>query len=443
MSAILTSNYGWPSLSAAAASACAAGLLAMLIGRPILRLKGHFLAMATLAVNEIFVLLLIAAPSFTGGNDGKGGIPPLGLAGMELTSLEHQFLLAWCVVGLALYFTLRLASSRVGRAWAFIQSDETGASAVGIDTARLKTMALAISAVFASVAGSLYAHFFSFVSPSTFGVMASVQILMVAVLGGLMSPWGAIAGGICFALLQEAIVQFVPRLFGEAAVDAGSQLAVGVLLVVLLIVRPRGLASLFDRFRQKGSPPPDDRTVHAAGKIDASLASSVPKGTPVLRSVRLSRHFDGVKALSDCDVELSAGEILAVIGPNGAGKSTLVHVLSGALPPTLRGGVHRRRRCDSQRVACARGEVCTRAHLSDAQTGRRAFGQGERRTWRTVWVAWVCWEPCCRRRCPPGRRDRWRRRPSTAFVRSVWSGRPIARPESFRSVTGDCWRLRG
>ena len=119
-SAILTANYGWPSLSAAAASACAAGLLAMLIGRPILRLKGHFLAMATLAVNEIFVLLLIAAPSFTGGNDGKGGIPPLGLAGMELTSLEHQFLLAWCVVGLALYFTLRLASSRVGRAWAFI-----------------------------------------------------------------------------------------------------------------------------------------------------------------------------------------------------------------------------------------------------------------------------------------------------------------------------------
>ena len=332
--ALLTVSLGWSPLLAIVSAAAVAGLTALVIGGPILRLSGHFLAMGTLAVNEIFILLLIARPALTGGNDGMGNIPPFSVGSFDFSSLRQQFLLGWSVVGIALFLTLRIGRSRIGRALAFIQSDEAGASATGIDTGRAKTLVFALSAVLASVAGSLYAHFLSLVNPGPFGVTASIQVLVIAVLGGLATPWGAIVGGISYALLQEGIVLTVPRLFGEAAVGAGSQFVMGVLLVVLLIVRPQGLTSLF-RFSRRAPVQPDSGAApHALEPPAPVSASPIKPGTSVLKSVKLSRHFGGIAALSDCDLQVSAGEILAVIGPNGAGKSTLVHVLSGVLAPS-------------------------------------------------------------------------------------------------------------
>ena len=333
-SGILTTSYGWPPLAAAVVAALTAGSVALMVGRPILRLSGHFLAMGTLALNEIFILLIVGFPDFTGGNDGKGGIPSFSVWNYDFASLQQQLYLAWSVVGVALYLTLRLQYSRMGRALAFIRSDETGSAAVGIDPGHAKAMAFTISAVFASIAGSLYAHFLGLVSPEPFNVMASVQILVIAVLGGIASPWGAVVGGITYALLQEVIVVAVPRFFGEAAVGAGSQFVVGTLLVVLLIVRPQGLASFAQLVRGWfGRSDSRDGEHDLAPPTQISL-STTPAGTNVLKAVDLSRSFGGIHALANCNIDVAAAEILAVIGPNGAGKTTLVHVLSGALSPS-------------------------------------------------------------------------------------------------------------
>ena len=332
-SAILTVHGGWSPLPALLAGAAVAGLVALAIGRPVLRLSGHFLAMGTLALNEIFVLLLVAVPDLTGGNDGLGGVPPLAIGRFEVTDPRDQFLLGWAVVGVALALVLRIRRSRIGRALTFVHEDEAGAGAVGIDTAAVKTAAFAVSSVVASVAGSLYAHFLSFVNPEPFNVLASVQILVVAVLGGIASPWGAVLGGVAYTLLQQGVAVVVPSIGGVAAVGAGSQLVMGVLLVVLLIARPEGLASLAALLARsrRGEDGASARALDPPTPIDRSRT---PPGTVVLRGTGLGRRFGGVQALDACDIEVKAGEILAVIGPNGAGKSTLVHILGGAISPT-------------------------------------------------------------------------------------------------------------
>ena len=331
--AIMTVRYGFPPLVAAVAAAALSGLVAYAIGRPLLRLSGHFLAMGTLAVNEIFILLLLAFPAITGGNDGIGGVPPISISGWSLDRLNEQFIVAWMLAGLCIYLVARFGRSRMGRALTFIRSDEAGAASVGINVARVKAEAFALSAILASIAGSLYAHFLSFVSPEPFGVQASIQVLVIAVLGGLATPWGALIGGVGYALIHEVITKFGPVVFGEAGVGPGNQLFVGLVLVLFLIVRPRGLASFI-------APLVAQRPIAAAphGLPRAQTASQtdrpVPVGNVLLQGVGLTKRFGGIVSLSDFSINVRAGEVLGLIGPNGAGKSTLIHVLSGALPPT-------------------------------------------------------------------------------------------------------------
>lgn len=364
--ALLTVKAGVPGLVALVVGAVGAATLAYAIGRPIFRLRGHFLAMGTLALTEIFYLL-VNNLYVTGGSSGFGGIEPLSILGKSVDTLRDQFYLTWGVLGLALWAALRIGRSREGRALRALRGHEAAAAACGINIASSKTRIFAGSAFVSSVAGSLYAHQLLYVNPPPFGVLTSIDILAVAVLGGLAGPWGAIIGAILLELVRQAIETNLPSLFGAGSVGAGESLALGLILVLILILRPDGvmgaagqLVGLVQRrgrarrIGESGSSPGHLDTAQDHGAIantnelradrsveeqtqpmafSGRLGNSV-EGEVVLLCQGLTRIFGGVHAIEDVDLYLRRGEILAVIGPNGAGKSTMMNLLSGNLSPT-------------------------------------------------------------------------------------------------------------
>ncbi|MEV4105338.1 branched-chain amino acid ABC transporter ATP-binding protein/permease [Nonomuraea sp. NPDC049649] len=331
-SAIGTVRLGWHPLLSMAVAAVVAGLLVYAIGRPILRLRGHFLAMATLAFGEILYLLLTNSEDL-GGSSGFGGIPPFSVLGISFDDQRSQVYLVLVVLALGLWFAIRMKASREGRALRALRINETVASAHGVDAARAKTKAFVLSAVFGSVAGSLYAHTMMYVNPAPFGVMHSVEILVVAVIGGVLSPWGPLVGAAVLTLIRETSTSVIPGVLGEGAVGAGEEFTVGLLLVVVLVLMPQGVVGALGSLRARLFPakapaaPPEPA-------VPAPAPAPKEPGRVRLEVTGLTKRFGGVTAVSDVDLTLRDAEILGVIGPNGAGKSTLINLLSGVLSPT-------------------------------------------------------------------------------------------------------------
>ncbi|MFI6709310.1 ATP-binding cassette domain-containing protein [Nonomuraea sp. NPDC050478] len=334
-SAIGTVRLGWPPLVSMVVAAAVAALLVYAIGRPILRLRGHFLAMATLALGEILYLLLTNSEEL-GGSSGFGGIPPFSVFGLSFDDQRAQVYLVLVVLALGLWFAVRMKSSREGRALRALRINETVASAHGVDAARAKTKAFVLSAVFGSVAGSLYAHTMMYVNPAPFGVMHSVEILVVAVIGGVLSPWGPLVGAAVLTLIREASTSVIPGVLGEGAVGAGEEFTVGLLLVLVLVLMPEGVVGALGRLRARLLPAKsvaDPAPAQPSAPVTAPSPARSP-GRVRLQVSGLTKRFGGVVAVGDVDLVLHDSEILGVIGPNGAGKSTLINLLSGVLIPT-------------------------------------------------------------------------------------------------------------
>lgn len=348
-SALLTANFGLPGLIAVVASAVLAAGLAYALGRPIFRLRGHFLAMGTLALTEVFYLL-VNNLEVTGSSSGLP-VSPLSMFGFEQTDSTQHFILNWLVVGAVLWGCLRLSKGREGRALKAIRGHEAAAAAAGVNVASSKSRIFTASAVISSIGGSLYAHQIMYVNPPPFGAGTAIDVLIIAVLGGIRTPWGAIIGAIALEFLNQAIEAILPGLMGSAAVGAGQALVLGTILIVILVLRPDGIAGLAGAairairkpqadVRETGEPHLHDgeeltsMTALRLAENEAQPSTLHPVGKIVLEAKNLVKNFGGVKAVSNVSLQIRAGEILAVIGPNGAGKSTLVNLLSGNLRAT-------------------------------------------------------------------------------------------------------------
>ena len=182
--------------------------MAVVVGIPALKLKGYYLAMATLGFGIIVAIVFQQMDWLTGGPSGLMGIPSFRLAGVQFDTPRSGFFLVWFTVGLILLLSLNIVDSRLGRALRAIHDSETAALAMGIDSQRLKLLIFVVSALYASLAGSLLAHTVNFIAPSSFGFMFSIKLVTMVVVGGMASIWGSLLGAAVLTILPELLAVF-------------------------------------------------------------------------------------------------------------------------------------------------------------------------------------------------------------------------------------------
>ena len=322
--AILTTAAGispWLTLPLALA---ASGVAAVLIGAITLRLSGHYLALGTMAW-AVSLYYVAKNLDVFGRNDGISGIPPLVVGGLALTSSQAFFPVVWIAVGLVLLTTRNLLDSRAGRAIRALRGGAGAAASFGVDLAGTRMLAFTYAAVLAGLAGWLYAHMQRSVNPTPFSLEASIDYLLMAVVGGAGALPGALLGAGLVTVLNDKLQDLLPRLFGQAG--NYETIVFGVLLVLILQVAPEGLWPLLRRRVRVSARP----IVDAAPLPRRGLPAP---GTEVLRAEHLQKRFGGLVAVNDVAFHLNAGEIAGLIGPNGAGKSTTFNLLTGVARPT-------------------------------------------------------------------------------------------------------------
>ena len=228
------------------------GLVAAVIGVPLLRLRGHYLAFATLALHLILLAAIFAQSGFTGGQDpGLAVIEPLEIFGLQITGVTggtaRHTAIVWGLVLVTLLVALNLVGSRAGRALQAIATSERTAAAAGINVSAYKLRLFVLSAGLAGLAGALYAFMLQFLSPDAFGVFLSIQFVVMVAVGGLGSVYGAVVGAVAITWLEHELRELGarPSLLGFDLPDQAPQVfSVGVFAVILIVVIlffPRGL----------------------------------------------------------------------------------------------------------------------------------------------------------------------------------------------------------
>lgn len=221
-SAILATTYGFPIPIAVIIGACFAGFAGFLIGFPVLRLKGDYLAIVTLGFGEI-IRIIILNMTITGGAKGFPGIVGLGgTSGLIITTI-FTIATVWIITN--------ITTSAEGRAFLSIRENEIAAESMGVNLTRYKMKAFIIGAFFAGIAGGLYAHVFQFIKPDNFNMYKTVDVLLMVVLGGSGSLTGSVLAAISLTIISEGLRQFAEY----------RMMIYPLMLILLMILRPNGI----------------------------------------------------------------------------------------------------------------------------------------------------------------------------------------------------------
>ena len=229
-SAVLVSSHGWPPLAALLAGAVAVGVLAFVLAKPILRLKGHYLAMATLGIGIIISIVLKTETKITGGPDGMP-VDSFSLLGFAPYGEKAWYWIVAALLIVAVWAALNLIDSPAGRALRAVHGAEVAAETLGVDTAGYKVMVFVLSAVLASVTGSLSAHYLGFITPSAGDFFRSIELVTMVVFGGMASTFGAVVGAVVLTVLPQFLTSFHDY---EAMV-------LGAILMLTMVFMPKGL----------------------------------------------------------------------------------------------------------------------------------------------------------------------------------------------------------
>ncbi|MCX7180558.1 MAG: branched-chain amino acid ABC transporter ATP-binding protein/permease, partial [Proteobacteria bacterium] len=243
--------------------------------------------------------------------------------------------LIWTMLLIGVWLTQNLLDSREGRAIRALKGGTLMAEAMGVDTARSKTVIFLVAALFACVSGWLYAHLQRFVNPTPFGLHIGIEYLFMAVVGGAAHVWGALVGAGVITILKQWLQDLLPKVFGSSG---NFEVIVFGLMMVLMLQRARdGLWPILARFVPESNDGSERKIVQPADPLSRKPAK--PAGVLLLEVKSVMKKFGGLVACNNMSLSLNSGEVLALIGPNGAGKSTMFNCISGVNPVTS-GEIH-------------------------------------------------------------------------------------------------------
>jgi branched-chain amino acid transport system ATP-binding protein/branched-chain amino acid transport system permease protein len=337
-SALLALHTGWGFPWGMLVGMAVAGVVGIAIALPALRVSGDYLVIVSFGLQTIVFAVMLNWQDVTRGVAGLPGIPRPRVLGWDVRTPAQYLPLFVVFAAACVLVTWRITRSPFGRVLTAIREDEVATQAVGKNITAVKLTVFVVAGALAAVAGSLYAHYITFINPFSFTLDESIFIMAVVIVGGAGNLWGSLIGAAVLVVMPESLrfLQLPPTVSG-----AIRQVIYGFLLVLFMRFRPQGLWGEHEgragRARGAAQRPSPDAA--------ASVASARSAGRhPALLDVRaVTKHFGGISALANLSLALPEGTITGLIGPNGAGKTTAFNVITGFLTPDT-GTVHYRGR---------------------------------------------------------------------------------------------------
>lgn len=324
-------------------AACVTAAMGAVIGFPALRVKSYYLAVLSLGFQQVVNGLMVNLLDFTGGESGMGGIPRPKIFGGLIQSKWEYFLFMFIIVVLFFVLAKRLTTSPFGRVIKALRDDEEAVRAIGKNVLYFKVAIFMFSGAMAGIAGSLYAHYVTFINPTSFTFIESVFIISMVVFGGTGNLWGSVVGAVILVTVPE-LTRFI-RGFSEGIVGPLRVVLYGAMLIIMIRFRPQGIIPEYSKSQTTRNDKDfgmKTRERHAAeglnflshSKIfDKNQGDSTKGKEIILSATKLSKHFGGIQAVQDLNMQIEKGKITALIGPNGAGKTTFFNLVTGVISP--------------------------------------------------------------------------------------------------------------
>jgi branched-chain amino acid transport system permease protein len=339
----VSASAGAPFLASLAVGVAAAFVIGVIVSLPALRLSAEYLILLTLATSTIIIVIATSSEAF-GGLYGLLGIQLPSLFGEQFTTVNDFLWLLLALSALVFFVCWRLAESPFGRVLRGIREDEMATRSLGKNVFVKKVVVFGVTSAMAGLAGALLVFYNSLASPGQFGIDQSLEIIAMVVIGGLGNLIGSVVGAAVIVALQPFLERVVDMDPDKASLVR--LLIFGLALVAVLLVRPQGLVpegfpnlSRWRSRRRRALLSPE-AAPQANGAAPAPLVAAALEGdrpprstVPVVEVRDLTRHFGGIRAVDNLELELAPGCVTGLIGPNGAGKTTVFNLLTGTIKP--------------------------------------------------------------------------------------------------------------